>query len=505
MTNIINFQIFSRYIGLFALVLTISGLAFVLWRVAKYRHIPGPWPCRISHHYVALFELIRQRPQAIAKWHRKYGPFVLIAPGEVSISDVAAMRDLYSSSKRNPKSDYFDHFIYHGERSIFAEKPYEEHKAKRGLSSAFYQATSIYKSEIQQPLRQKALGVRETLERHSKLEQIIDVFPVINHYAWDNITALVYGPRHCSHAVQGDYTDRDILARLKNTEMWNSLKFNLPFAHNIMEKAVSMYTGSSKFLSAERDLDVWAMQRLAYSLSDPKSSSDWSLIRLIQDLRLAGRDISDDYVACEVIDNLHAAQATVTVALTYVVYHLSRNPDWQAKVRAEIEALPREDDGLPVWQLLDKAPILEACIRESYRINPVSSGRAERILAKGTRYGDVYIPPYTVASASTIALHLDPSVFPEPLEFNPRRWLDVKPEGLLRLERSFIPFGYGARLCLGKAFATLQVKMLISAVLLTFETALDDPSRIMEQWGTQDALPKGLNCKLRFRKRQDVS
>lgn len=394
MANLITFQIFSRYVGLFALVLTVPVLAFVLWRVAKYRHIPGPWPCRISHHYVAMFELIRQRPQAIAKWHRKYGPFVLIAPGEVSISDVTAMRDLYSSSKRNPKSDYFDHFIYHGERSIFAEKPYEEHKAKRGLSSAFYQATSIYKSEIQQPLRQKALGVRETLERHTKLEQIIDVFPVINHYAWDNITALVYGPRHCSHAVQGDYTDRDILARLKNTEMWNSLKFNLPFAHNMMEKAVSMYTGSSKFLSAERDLDVWAMQRLAYSLSDPKSSSDWSLIRLIQDLRLAGRDISDDYVACEVIDNLHAAQATVTVALTYVVYHLSRNPDWQAKVRAEIEALPREDDGLPVWQLLDKAPILEACIRESYRINPVSSGRAERVLAKGTRYGDVYIPPY---------------------------------------------------------------------------------------------------------------
>lgn len=88
--------------------------------------------------------------------------------------------------------------------------------------------------------------------------------------------------------------------------------------------------------------------------------------------------------------------------------------------------------------------------------------------------------------------------------FNPRRWLATSSEGLLTLDRSFIPFGYGARLCLGKAFATLQVKMLVAAIFLTYSTRLDDPDRVMEQWGTQDALPKGLKCKLDCQKRPSI-
>ncbi|KAH7010510.1 putative cytochrome P450 monooxygenase [Ilyonectria destructans] len=504
MLSFITSHTAAENLSFLALVVLGVGVIFGIYRVAKYRHIPGPWPCRISHHYIALFELFRHRPQTIAQWHRKYGPFVLIAPGQVSISDVTAMRDLYSSSKRNGKSDYFDHFIYHNARSIFAEKPYEEHRRKRALSSAFYQATSIYKPDIQEPLREGALAIVALIQAKIKLDSVVDVFPIINHFAWDNITTLVFGPRHCSHAIQGDEGDRDILARLKNNELWSSVKHNLPLVYSVMEKAIAIYTGSSRFFSAERNLDAWAMQRVDQAMADPLVSSDWSVIRLLQDLRRAGRQLSDDYVACEVIDNLHAAQATVTVALTYVVYHLSRNPEWQALVQKELDDLPREEDGLPVWTALDKVTILEACIRESYRLNPVSSGRAERVLVKDTWYSQMYLPQNTIASASTIALHLDPTTFPEPLMFNPQRWLATSSEGLQTLDRSFIPFGYGARLCLGKAFATLQVKMLVAAIFLTYSTRLDDPDRVMEQWGTQDALPKGLKCKLDFQKRPSI-
>ncbi|OHF00033.1 hypothetical protein CORC01_04679 [Colletotrichum orchidophilum] len=231
------------------------------------------------------------------------------------------MRDLFSCAKRKRKRDYYDYFVYHRQRSIFAEKPYAENKAKQEW---------LFLGMISGKLQLQ-----------------------------DNITEVVYWLGRNSHTVLEDYTDRDVLARLKNTEMCNSLKFNLSFAHNAMENAVAMYTGSSKFLSAEPHLAVWAMQ------PDPKSSSDWSFIRLIRCVRLASRDISDDYVAYEMIDNLHSAQATVSVALTYVVHHLNQNPGWTAKARAQIEALPGEDDGLPVWQRIEKSPILEASLRKS--------------------------------------------------------------------------------------------------------------------------------------------
>ncbi|KAH7150767.1 putative cytochrome P450 monooxygenase [Fusarium sp. MPI-SDFR-AT-0072] len=490
---------------LLALFTLATGLIFSLYRVIKNRHIPGPWPCRISHHYVSLFDLFRQRPQTVAKWHRQYGPIVQIAPGQVSVSDVIAMRDLYGTSARNPKSDYFDNFIYHNARAIFAEKEYHGHRQKRGLVSSFFQATSVYKLDIQQPLRDRVLASMMRIREEISVSGngIVNVFPIINHYAWDNTTALVFGPRHCSHALQGDEYDRDLLARLKNSELWGAVKYNLPLIFNTIKLAMAVYTKSTKYFSAESDLDAWAMQRLYQTTSDPKVSQDErSIVQMIQDLRRNGRSLSDNYLESEVIDNLYAGQATVTVALTYAVYHLSRNPHWQSMVQKELDGLPRHSDGLPDWTLLNKTPILEACIRESYRLNPVASGRAERVLAKDSRYSEIFIPQNTVVSASTIALHLDPEVWLNPHEFNPRRWLDATADEILRLERSFVPFGYGARLCLGKAFANLQIKMFVAGIYSIYNTRLEVPGQVMDQWGTQDALPKGLKCRLRFEERK---
>ncbi|KAF4336955.1 cytochrome P450 monooxygenase monooxygenase [Fusarium beomiforme] len=487
---------------LFALT---AGAILSLYRIVKNRHIPGPWPCRISHHYVTLFDLFRQRPQTVAKWHRQYGPFVQIAPGQVSVSDVTAMRDLYGTSARNPKSDYFDNFLYHNARAIFAEKEYLGHRQKRGLVSSFFQATSVYKPDVQRPLRDRVLAAIMRIQEEINIsgQGIVNVFPLINHYAWDNTTALVFGPRHCSQALQGDEYDRDLVARLKNSEMWGAVKYNLPLIFSGIKLAMAVYTRSTKYFSAEDDLDTWAMQRLYQTKSDPKVSHDErSIVHIIQDLRHNGRSLSDNYLESEVIDNLYAGQATVTVALTYAVYHLSRNLYWQSMVQKELDSLPRDSDGLPDWTLLNKTPILEACIRESYRLNPVASGRAERVLAKDSSYGEIFIPQNTIVSASTIALHLDPQVWLNPLEFNPRRWLDATPDEILRLERSFVPFGYGARLCLGKAFANLQIKMFVAGIYSMYNTRLEVPGQAMDQWGTQDALPKGLKCRLRFEERK---
>ncbi|KAF5570389.1 cytochrome P450 monooxygenase monooxygenase [Fusarium phyllophilum] len=490
-------------------LLTLFALAAVvilsIYRVIKYRHIPGPWLCRISHHYVTLFDLFRQRPQTVAKWHRQYGPFVQIAPGQVSVSDVTAMRDLYCTSARNPKSDYFDNFLYHNARAIFAEKEYLGHREKRGLVSSFFQATSVYKPDVQQPLRARALAAMMRIHEEiiASGQGVVDVLPIINHYAWDNTTALVFGPCHSSQALQGDENDRDLLARLKNSEMWGAVKYNLPIVFSAIKLAVAVCTRSTKYFSAEDELDKWAMQRLYQTKSDPKVSQDErSIVQIIQHLRHNGRSLSDNYLESEVIDNLYAGQATVTVALTYAVYHLSRNPHWQSMVQRELDGLPCDSDGLPNWALLNKAPVLEACIRESYRLNPVASGRAERVLARDSRYGEIFIPQNTIVSASTIALHLDPQVWTNPRKFNPRRWLDATSDEILRLERSFIPFGYGARLCLGKAFANLQIKMFMAAIYSKYNTGLEIAGQTMDQWGTQDALPKGLKCRLRFEERK---
>jgi cytochrome P450 len=47
----------------------------------------------------------------------------------------------------------------------------------------------------------------------------------------------------------------------------------------------------------------------------------------------------------------------------------------------------------------------------------------------------------------------DPVIFPEPMKFDPSRWLPSNPE-LQRLNRYHFPFGRGSRMCAGMKYAS---------------------------------------------------
>ena len=103
-------------------------------------------------------------------------------------------------------------------------------------------------------------------------------------------------------------------------------------------------------------------------------------------------------------------------------------------------------------------------------------------------------------SASTKALHYSSAAFPNPLDYDPVRWMQSKNDQLLAMKGSYMPFGQGARVCLGIPFALVQMKLLIAFLLLEFEFH-EDKTSVTDMWsmrqlGTQSALPKGLRCDL---------
>ena len=105
--------------------------------------------------------------------------------------------------------------------------------------------------------------------------------------------------------------------------------------------------------------------------------------------------------------------------------------------------------------------------------------------------------PQTRVAASTYALHHNPEVFYSPDSFEPERWLNKSPEQLRVLETSFIPFGYGARICIGKNLAIMEIKILIACMFLRYSTAVDralTTEESMWQTSTTEAVPIGLRC-----------
>jgi cytochrome P450 len=73
----------------------------------------------------------------------------------------------------------------------------------------------------------------------------------------------------------------------------------------------------------------------------------------------------------------------------------------------------------------------------------------------------VRIMPGTEVIYSPVAMHRDPSLFPDPLRLDPDRWLGVN----ALAHRGFIPFGLGNRQCVGDAFAITMLKTVLASVV----------------------------------------
>ncbi|KAI1744649.1 cytochrome P450 [Xylaria scruposa] len=500
-------------------VLTLNTPILMAWLVAvtviyfvfihpllygRLRHVPGPWYSNISSLFLAFHELSYRRSDKILQWHQHYGPVVRITPNEVSVSTLQDIKQVYGSSHRWAKSGYFDHFLGYNARSVFATKPYEEHRAKRKLTALFYRASTIYKlPELEQHIQERTQAVLDQIRGSSET----DVYSLTDWYALDNITFLVLGPEYCTHSVDHDGVERNFLRDLKYLQFFHPLRVRFPqvckYAFMLLATTSTSRFG---FLMADEALASWCYSRFHSAINDPRAMQTHSLLRHLYeaDDTSSGSENTPDlqYMAAEVLDNINAAEATVAVTATYLIWRLTEAPEWQRRIRAELSRLPVEEDGsLSFSHVNNHVPSLEACLREVYRLHPASSGRAERVVPLGGHnLSGIYLPENTIATASVQTLHHDKDVYPDPHLFSPERWLDQDQETWKLRDAQLIPFGHGGRICLGIALATMEIKLLIAKLYQSHETVMA-PSFIagsMRQCSTHDAVPEGLKCVVRF-------
>lgn len=489
-------------LAVLAIVTFLASSLFIERRCARLRNIPGPALSKVTNLNLGLHDLSYNRNNVIFDWHQKHGPIVCIAPNEVSVSTLEATKVIYGTRHRWAKSDYFDRFMGFNMRSVFATKPYEAHRTKRKLISAFYQASNIYtmphiEAHIQERCR--------TFLKQVQNGQAVDVYALTDRFGLDIITYLVFGPDHCSTSIELGCQERDILLELKQVQFFNIFRARFPVLLGFMPALLGRLSSKFGYLSAEDKLASWCQAHISTAMKDSGTAKADCLLQLLLESHTTENGIEESldqrYIAAEILDNINAAEATTAVTATYLIWRLAQNPLWQLKIRQELAALPIQDDGsISFADVNAEAPSLEACLREVYRLHPASSGRSERVVPRGGyELSGFYLPGGTVVSTSVVALHRDESVFPDAHSFLPERWLDVDKKTLANCETRLIPFGYGGRICLGKALATMEIKLLVAHLYLRYRT---EPTEMtseasMRQCSTHDAVPHGISCFIR--------
>lgn len=126
---------------------------------------------------------------------------------------------------------------------------------------------------------------------------------------------------------------------------------------------------------------------------------------------------------------------------------MSINPEVQSNLSLELEEIFGSDNRPPSYEDLQKMSYLERVIKESQRLMP-SIAEFQRFVDEDFVLNDYVIPGGSTVGIMVYAMHMDPSLFPEPEKFDPDRFLFENSKD--RHPFSYIPFSGGYRNCIGK-------------------------------------------------------
>lgn len=179
--------------------------------------------------------------------------------------------------------------------------------------------------------------------------------------------------------------------------------------------------------------------------------------------------LSPEEAAADAALLIVAATDTTAQVLTALFRQLADRPDVVARLRAEIlAAYPTRDDEMEPAGLAHLT-YLDACVHEALRMAPPAPFGPPRWSGPdGIQILDRYIPPNTTIHAPIWTLHRDPANFARPDEFLPERWLPgstLKPHN----RDAYVPFSYGFGVCVGKALALRNVRLVTATLVRAFD------------------------------------
>jgi cytochrome P450 len=172
-----------------------------------------------------------------------------------------------------------------------------------------------------------------------------------------------------------------------------------------------------------------------------------------------GASMSRTQVRDELMTFIAAGHETTANGLAWMWYLLSHHPTAREQLLAEVDDVL--DGDAPGADAAERLPWTTACFREAMRLYPPVWHVQRQALADDI-LGGFPIPAGSVVLISTWTTHRDPSVWPNPAAFDPRRFLGDAPK--TRPRHSYLPFGGGRRVCVGQGFAMMEAAIIAAMI-----------------------------------------
>lgn len=207
----------------------------------------------------------------------------------------------------------------------------------------------------------------------------------------------------------------------------------------------------------------------------------------------SGQPLSDEELRANIITLIAAGHETTANALAWSLFLLSQSPVWKARVIEEGGSQGTACATDPCGHL----KITRAVIDEALRLYPPIAA-ISRVAINEDEVSGQYIRAGTLVIVAPWLLHRHRMLWRQPDAFDPERFLSPGSEPVHRY--AYLPFGAGARICLGAAFALQEATLVLAAVTRHFDLELPPGAKVEPMLRITLRPKDGLSMILRHRR-----
>ncbi|KAL4764555.1 cytochrome P450 [Aspergillus foveolatus] len=423
---------------------------------------PGPFWGSVTRLWIAWHNLKETELPTIYGLTKKYGPVVRVTPTLLLVSDPTKLPEIYH---RN--ADKTGHYItgsFGETESLFNMRSHKTHAAFRKHAAGPYSFSSVKRMEplIDARIRDWSNKLNE---KYVQTGEAFDFSWWAVYMAYDIISEVGFGApfgfvekgEDVGGLIQGFHDGLPafgLLARLHPFTSWMKTTF------------------LKKYLVAkpEDDSGIGVLMRFRDGLiekrvQDLKSNKDIGRIDLLQTFLEArtedGQPLTMDYIKAEILLVLLAGADTTGTVFQAMIYYLLTHQSVYERMMDEVDTAVRKgliSDDVPQYtEIQEHLPFFVAIVRETLRMCPPAPNIFPRYVSEPglDLYGKM-APAGTEITGNPWIMHRDEAVFGKDAEeFNPDRWMD--PERAKIMNKYLFTFGYGARVCLGKDIAMMEL------------------------------------------------
>ncbi|KAE8715041.1 Detected protein of confused Function [Hibiscus syriacus] len=190
-----------------------------------------------------------------------------------------------------------------------------------------------------------------------------------------------------------------------------------------------------------------------------------------------------DHIKALLLDMVVGGTDTSSNSIEFTLAEVINNPEVMKKAQKELDEVVGKDN-IVEESHIHKLPYLLAIMKESLRLHPVLPLLVPHCPGEACTVGDYTIPKGCRVFINAWAIHRDPCIWENPLEFNPDRFLNSRLD-FSGNDFSYFPFGSGRRMCAGVAMAERMVLYLVATVLHSFDwkVAEEEKFDLSEKFG----------------------